>query len=87
MTQTGWNEAGDSAEVTPRRWSMIPQDVVVKDGDTISIGDSTFGVLDTPGHTSGTASYTFDVEDGPDAYSAITVGGLSLNAIKDSKRV
>lgn len=90
MTQAGWNEAGESAkesEATPRRWSMIPQDVVVKDGDSISIGDNTFRVLETPGHTPGTASYTFNVKDGPDTYSAITVGGLGLNAIKDSKQV
>ena len=90
MTQTGWNEAIGSAresESTPRRWSMIPQDVVVKDGDVISLGGNSFGVLETPGHTLGTASYTFDVKDGASTYRAITIGGLGLNAIKDSKQV
>jgi metallo-beta-lactamase class B len=90
MTQTGWNEAIESAresEATPRRWSMIPRDVVVKNGDVISLGGNSFGVLETPGHTLGTASYTFDVKDGASTYRAITIGGLGLNAIKDSKQV
>ena len=67
MTKTGWYEAMELAresEATPRRWSMIPQDVVVKDGDVIQLGGNTFDVLETPGHTLGTASYAFDVRDG-----------------------
>jgi metallo-beta-lactamase class B len=90
MTKIGWDEAMESArasESTPRRWSMIPQQVVVKDGDVIDIGGNTFGVLETPGHTQGTASYSFDVKDGTKTHRAITVGGLGLNAIKDSKQV
>ncbi|MDE5444878.1 MBL fold metallo-hydrolase [Bradyrhizobium sp. CSA207] len=90
MTQTGWNEAAESAkesEATPRPWSMIPQNVVTKDGDAISLGDNTFRVLETPGHTLGTVSYTFDVKDGSNTYRAITIGGLGLNAIKDSNQV
>ncbi len=90
MTQTGWDEAMESARgsgSTPWPWSMIPQDVVVKDGDVIRLGGNSFGVLETPGHTPGTASYTFDVKDGANPYRAVTVGGLGLNAIKNSKQV
>jgi metallo-beta-lactamase class B len=88
MTQIGWDEAMESAkksESTPRPWSMIPRDVVAKDGDVIHVGDNS--VLETPGHTLGTASYTYDVTDGANTYRAITVGGLGLNAIKDSRQV
>ncbi len=90
MTQLGWDEAKETArasEATPRPWSMIPQEIVVKDGDVIRLGGNTFGVLETPGHTLGTASYTFDVKDGASTHHAITVGGLGLNAIKNSKQV
>jgi metallo-beta-lactamase class B len=90
MMQTGWDEAMESArasESTPLRWSMIPQDVVVKDGDVIRLGGNSFGVLETPGHTAGTLSYTFDVKDGANTYRAVTIGGLGLNAIKNSKQV
>jgi metallo-beta-lactamase class B len=40
MTQTGWDEAMEAArasESTSLRLSMIPQDVVVKDGDVIRL--------------------------------------------------
>ncbi|WP_257168058.1 MBL fold metallo-hydrolase [Bradyrhizobium sp. SRS-191] len=90
MTQTGWNEAIEAAkksEATPRPWSMIAQDVVAKGGDMIRVGDNSFGVEETPGHTHGTASYTYDVKDGAKTYRAITVGGLGLNAIENSKQV
>ena len=90
MTQTGWNEGIEGAkksQSTPRPWSMIAQDMVVKDGDTIRLGGNSFVVLETPGHTRGTASYTYDVKDGADIYRAITVGGLGLNAIESSKQV
>jgi metallo-beta-lactamase class B len=90
MTQAGWNEAIKSAKAsqgTPRAWTMIPQDVVAKDGDVFKVGDESFGVLVTPGHTWGTASYTYDVKDNGKTYHAITVGGLGLNAIENSKQV
>jgi|SRR5581483_8951469 len=90
MTKIGWSEAiagAKQSEGTPHPWSMIDQDVVVRDGDVIRLGDNTFGVLETPGHTQGTASYTYDVKDGTKAYRAITVGGLGLNAIENSKQV
>jgi metallo-beta-lactamase class B len=90
MTQTGWDEARSSAtesQGTPIAWSMIPQEVVVKNGGSIRLGDNTFGILETPGHTMGTASFTYEVRDGSTSYRAITIGGLGLNAIKDSRQV
>ena len=66
---------------------MIPQDIVARNGGRISLGGNTFEVIETPGHTMGTASYVYDVHDGPMTYRAITIGGLGLNAIKDSKQV
>lgn len=88
MTQIGWDEAIKSAASTPGvRWTMISQDVVAKDGDTITLGDQSFGVFATSGHTLGTASYTYTVKDGATSLRAITVGGLGLNAIENSKQV
>jgi len=89
MTQGGWDEARASAEKSQgrRKWDMIAQDVVVADGDTIELGGNVFGVIETPGHTWGTASYTFDVKDGDDTYRAVTIGGLGLNAIDGAEQV
>ena len=90
MTQRGWDEGIASAkasEATPRPWKMIPQDLVLKDGDVVKVGDTTFTLYETPGHTFGTASYSFKVRDGGAIHRAFTVGGLGLNAIKSSKQV
>jgi len=89
MTQGGWDEAIESAEKSQgrRAWKMIEQDMVVEDGDTIELGDNSFKVIETPGHTWGTASYSYDVEDGDDTYRAITIGGLGLNAIDGPPQV
>ncbi|MCY0093731.1 MBL fold metallo-hydrolase [Hoeflea ulvae] len=90
MTQGGWDEAIESAkksEATPRAWEMIEQDVVVEDGDTIELGGNSFKVIETPGHTWGTASYLYDVTDGDQTYRAITIGGLGLNAIDGPPQV
>lgn len=89
MTQDGWDEAIESAEKSEgrRAWKMIEQDVVVEDGDTIELGGNAFKVIQTPGHTWGTASYTYDVRDGDETYRAITIGGLGLNAIDGPPQV
>lgn len=90
MTRTGWDEAIASSadsQTTPRPWTMIAADRVVKDGDEIRLGDQLVRVYETPGHTWGTASYSFTVKDGARSYRAITVGGLGLNAIENSRQV
>ena len=66
---------------------MIPRDIVAKDGDAWTLGGRTVTLLETPGHTLGTASYVFDVHDGSRAYRALTVGGLGLNAIQNARQV
>jgi metallo-beta-lactamase class B len=90
MTETGWREGAEAAraskgEKTP--WTMLAKDVVAKDGDTFTAGGVTVRLLETPGHTFGTASYVFDVMDGKTVERAVTVGGLGLNAIKNASQV
>lgn len=90
MTQGGWDEARESAVASqggPRAWDMIEPEMVVAGGDEIALGGNTFTVIETPGHTWGTASYGYDVQDGEDTYRAITIGGLGLNAIEGPSQV
>ena len=90
MTQIGWDEAKKSAAARqglPGARTMVAQDVVAKDGDVFKLGDETVTVYATPGHTLGTASYAYEVKDGATTRRAITVGGLGLNAIENSKQV
>ncbi len=89
MTQGGWDEGVESAaKSTGRRtWKMLQPEIVAKDGDTFTVGDNVFRVYETPGHTWGTASYTYDVKDGDTTHRAVTIGGLGLNAIKSPQQV
>jgi metallo-beta-lactamase class B len=90
MTERGWNEAIASARAsqgTPRQWTMIEKDLVLKDGDVITVGDTSFTAYETPGHTYGTASYAYPVLDGGKRLYAFTVGGLGLNAIENAAQV
>ncbi len=85
MTQAGWDEAARNAaesQIGRRPWDMIQPEIVISDGDTIELGGNTFTAIETPGHTWGTTSYTYDVEDEENTYRAITIGGLGLNAIE-----
>ena len=47
----------------------------------------TVTLLETPGHTLGTAPYVYDVHDGGRSYRAVTVGGLGLDAIENAHQV
>ncbi len=91
MTQSGRDEAVEGStdsKGTPRAWQFIDHvDLIIEDSESITLGGATFTAYETPGHTFGTASYAFDVKDGSTVYHAFTVGGLGLNAIKDSSQV
>jgi metallo-beta-lactamase class B len=90
MTQQGWDEAVASSKASqagPRAWQMIEPEMVAADGDEIKLGDNSFTVLETPGHTWGTASYAYEVQDGDETHRAVTIGGLGLNAIEGPAQV
>ena len=91
MTERGWNEAfryAKESRGTAKEWKMLEEkDVVAKDGEQLRCGDSVFTVLETPGHTWGTASYMYDVHRGDKSYKAVTVGGQGLNAIEGPDQV
>jgi metallo-beta-lactamase class B len=90
MTETGWREGAEAARASQggaAPWTMLDKDVVAKDGDTFTAGGVTVQLVETPGHTFGTASYVYDVADGKTVERAVTVGGLGLNAIKNASQV
>lgn len=90
MTETGWREGAEAARASQggaAPWTMLAKEVVAKDGDSFTAGGVTVRLLETPGHTFGTASYAFDVMDGKTVEHAVTVGGLGLNAIKNASQV
>ncbi len=56
-------------------------DVLIKDGDIISLGNTKIKCLKTPGHTMGTISFFFDVEEDGKRYRAGMFGGAGCNTL------
>ncbi len=56
----------------------LKQDLVLRDNDKITLGDTTFKFYFTPGHTVGATSIEFQVRDRGQSYRAIEPGGLGI---------
>ena len=56
----------------------IEKDLVLKDGETIKVGDASFKFYVTPGHTPGATSIEYQVRDGGKTYRALSPGGLGM---------
>ena len=55
---------------------MPKRDMVMKDGDTLKIGDQDIRFISTPGHTPGVLSaYNITLRDGSNTYKAFWGGG------------
>jgi metallo-beta-lactamase class B len=58
-------------------------DVPLRDGQTITLGDTKIHCIRTPGHTPGAMSYLFELCDGGKKYTAGIHGGPGLNTLTD----
>ena len=56
-------------------------DVLLRDGDVISLGNTQMKAVATPGHTPGAMSYLFDVFSGNRKLTACLHGGAGLNSL------
>ena len=56
---------------------------ILRDGETISLGDAKLKVVETPGHTRGSVSYTMTVRENGRDYN---VGIINMNSINPGKR-
>ncbi len=57
-------------------------DVLLEDGDMITLGNTKIKCISTPGHTDGTMSFFFDVTDGEKTYRAGMFGGAGVNTLR-----
>jgi len=51
------------------------KDMVVKEGDTVKLGDTSLKAYIMPGHTPGSVTYTFTAYDNKKPYKALVFGG------------
>jgi metallo-beta-lactamase class B len=68
-----------AAAKTPNRNQTAEQplkrDLVIKEGDTVTLGTTSIKVFKLPGHTPGSASFEFTVHDGARTHKAFVFGG------------
>lgn len=59
---------------------FIP-DILVKDGDVLTLGNTAISFMETPGHTKGTISFFFNTEDNGTVYRVGMFGGAGANTL------
>jgi metallo-beta-lactamase class B len=81
LTEADWtlmehSSRGDGDAIVHRG----ARDIVIKDGDTLTLGDTTLKFYITPGHTPGVASMEFPVYDQGQIYKAFLFGGHNVTS-------
>lgn len=60
---------------------MFTPDILLSDGDCITVGNTTVKAMANPGHTIGAMSYFFNVTDGKETLRAGLQGGMGMNTL------
>ena len=79
MTAEDWQVARAKPELAAFYMPTPRVDMIAEDGDTITLGDNTITLYNTPGHTEGVLSLGYTGMDGADAHAILTLGGVGLN--------
>lgn len=83
MSEADWTMTETKLEFATPVWGAPPKrgarDVSAKDGDRLTLGDTTVTLYVTPGHTMGTLSPVFDVRAGGQTHRALLWGGTAFN--------
>ncbi|WP_342593293.1 MBL fold metallo-hydrolase [Ramlibacter agri] len=87
-SEADWTMMHTHLEFSSAVWPQPPaRDIAVKDGERLTLGDTTLTLYLTPGHTPGTLSPVFDVRSGGRTHHAMLWGGTSFNFGKDFGRL
>lgn len=89
MSDADWTLLEDPAQrIESPRWGPRPlREIIVKDGETLSISDTDILIQETPGHTPGTISLIFQVFDNGTPHMAALWGGTGFNFGPDNVRL
>lgn len=89
MSDADWNLLEDPDQrIENPRWGPRPvRDIVLKDGDTLSVPGTTVQVRVTPGHTPGTVSLIFPLFDKGKPHKAALWGGTGFNFGPDEAKL
>jgi metallo-beta-lactamase class B len=80
MSDADWTMTETKLEFESSLWASPPKrDIAAKDGDKVTLGDTTVSLYLTPGHTMGTLSPVFDVSAAGVPHRVMLWGGTSFN--------
>jgi len=60
-------------------------DILIHEGDTLTLGNTTIRFMETPGHTAGTVSFFFDTQEAGKTYRLGMFGGAGANTLAQGK--
>ena len=60
-------------------WRPCAVDRVLKDGDTVTLGEATLTARHTPGHTRGCTTWTLKATDGDKKWNVVIIGSPNVN--------
>jgi metallo-beta-lactamase class B len=84
MGEPDWTMTETKLDFESASWDLPPKrDVAAKEGDTVTLGDTTVTLYLTPGHTPGTISPVFDVTWKGEHHRVLEWGGTGFNFGKD----
>ena len=90
MAEADWDFYAQGGYVSSRGAQRIfpplERDWVIRDGETLTLGDTSVDLYVTPGHTAGVVSLGFQVTDGAREHEAFVLGGLGLNTVNGVER-
>ena len=79
MTEAGWTLLEVDGEAGRLPYQAPPRDLLIRDGQTLTLGDTTLRFYHTPGEMAGALSMEFPVRDGTATYQAFLFGGVGLD--------
>lgn len=60
----------------------VKADRILRDGDTVQLGDTTMTARLTPGHTAGCTTWTMKVREGSKTYDVVVIGSTTIPGYK-----
>lgn len=79
MTAADWELLESDRKAGRLRHEAPARDLVIKDGEVLTLAHTRVKFYVTPGHTPGVLSLEFTVQDGERSYRAFMFGGVGLN--------
>jgi metallo-beta-lactamase class B len=84
MSEGDWDFLAD--DNSPAKVKPV-KDMVAKDGQKVTLGDTTVVVYSTPGASAGSLSFIFPVKDGNQQHLAGMIGGTTMNLAQGGVQV